>query len=87
MYSLIRLIPIRTLLLQQLPTLSLSIAVAEIFYKFHSFTLECLAFLLTWYVVDLFFQLGKRYIRSCIHFRRNGVGNEHNVTVARQKSE
>jgi hypothetical protein len=26
--------------------------VAELFYKFHSFTLECLAFLATWYVFD-----------------------------------
>lgn len=26
--------------------------IAEVFYKFHSFTLECLAFLATWFVVD-----------------------------------
>lgn len=26
--------------------------VAEFFYKFHSFTLECIAFLVTWLVVD-----------------------------------
>ena len=26
--------------------------VAETFYRFHSFTLECLAFLATWYVVS-----------------------------------
>lgn len=27
--------------------------IAEIFYKFHSFTLECVAFLATWLVLDL----------------------------------
>lgn len=26
-----------------------ALAVAELLYKFHSFTLECLAFLATWY--------------------------------------
>ena len=33
--------------------MALSIGIAELFYKFHSFTLECLAFLATWYLVDL----------------------------------
>jgi len=32
-------------------TLGVSLAVAEIFYKFHSFTLEALAFLGTWYAM------------------------------------
>jgi len=32
-------------------TLAASLAVAEFFYKFHSFTLEALAFLGTWYVL------------------------------------
>jgi hypothetical protein len=26
--------------------------IAEAFYKFHSFTLECIAFLATWFVLD-----------------------------------
>lgn len=30
--------------------LALSLLVAEVFYKFHSFVLECVAFLATWYV-------------------------------------
>ncbi|MGH9766233.1 MAG: hypothetical protein ACREAB_02260 [Blastocatellia bacterium] len=33
-------------------SLTLSIVTAELFYKFHSFTLECLAFLATWYAVS-----------------------------------
>ena len=34
------------------PSAAVSIVIAELFYKFHSFTLECVAFLATWYVVD-----------------------------------
>ena len=26
--------------------------IAELFYKFHSFTLECAGFLATWFVLD-----------------------------------
>lgn len=66
MYSLTRSVTFRHLLLQQLPALSLSIALAEAFYKFHSFTLECIAFLATWYVIDLLFHLGRRFFESLI---------------------
>ncbi len=52
MYSLVRLLPIRDLVLEQLPALLISLTIAELFYKFHSFTLECLAFLATWFVID-----------------------------------
>ncbi len=53
MYTLIRAIPIRQLLLEQVPALLGSFFIAEVFYKFHSFTLECGAFLLTWFLLDL----------------------------------
>jgi hypothetical protein len=39
-----------------LPPLIVSFAVAEFFYKFHSFTLECGAFLITWRVLDWVYQ-------------------------------
>jgi hypothetical protein len=52
MYTLARSISLRDLLLEQLPALFVSFMLAELFYKFHSFTLECLAFLVTWYVAD-----------------------------------
>jgi len=29
-----------------------SMVIAEFFYKFHSFTLECVAFLATWYALS-----------------------------------
>jgi hypothetical protein len=52
MYTLLRSITVRQLFLEQIPALGSSIVIAEIFYKFHSFTLECLAFLVTWFVID-----------------------------------
>jgi hypothetical protein len=52
MYTLIRSTPLRQLLFQEAPALLVSFIIAELFYKFHSFTLETLAFLATWFVVD-----------------------------------
>ena len=52
MYTLIRSLPFWQVLLEQVPTLGTALIIAELFYKFHSFTLECLAFLATWYVLD-----------------------------------
>jgi hypothetical protein len=52
MYTLLRSIPMHTLLATQAPALLASFVIAELFYKFHSFTLECLAFLATWFVID-----------------------------------
>ena len=51
MFTLTRLVPARDLMVQQLPALALSFVIAELFYKFHSFTLECAAFLVTWYII------------------------------------
>jgi hypothetical protein len=36
-----------------LVTIAIAFVVAELFYKFHSFTLEAAAFLATWYVLRL----------------------------------
>ena len=52
MYTLIQSIPFRQLLFEQAPIIVVSLIFAELFYKFHSFTLECIAFLATWYVLD-----------------------------------
>ena len=52
MYTLIRTLPFRDILLEQVPALGVSLMIAEAFYKFHSFTLECIAFLATWYALD-----------------------------------
>jgi len=53
MYSLIRDGLTRRAALLQVPSLAITIAIAETFYKFHSFTLEFLVALATWTVVDL----------------------------------
>ena len=57
MYTFIKSLPARRLLSEQLPSLCGSLAIAEIFYKFHSFLLEAIAFLATWYALDLVMQL------------------------------
>jgi hypothetical protein len=64
MFTLIRALPWNRLLAEQLPTLSLAWIVAELFYKFHSFSLECLAFLATWFVLDGIVQGGKAILAS-----------------------
>ena len=53
MYTLMNSIPLRQMLLEQAPIIIISLIIAELFYKFHSFTLECIAFLATWYVLDV----------------------------------
>jgi hypothetical protein len=35
-----------------LPPLAIAFLIAEFFYKWHSFTLECAGFLVTWFVLD-----------------------------------
>lgn len=56
MHTLIHSVPVRRLILEQVPAIGSSLIIAEIFYKFHSFTLECIAFLATWYVLDVLIQ-------------------------------
>lgn len=53
MYTLVRTTPRKQLLTRATPALLLSLVVAEAFYKFHSFVLECVAFLATWYAIEL----------------------------------
>jgi hypothetical protein len=62
MYTLTRILPARALMVEQLPALGGAFVIAEAFYKFHSFALECLAFLATWYALDFAVQsiLGRR---------------------------
>lgn len=53
MLTFLRNLTVRSLLVAEAPSLAISIVIAELFYKFHSFTLECIAFLATWAVVGL----------------------------------
>lgn len=56
MYTLLSLIPVKRLAYEQGPALIFAWIIAELFYKFHSFTLECGAFLATWFVLDALIQ-------------------------------
>lgn len=56
MYTLIRSLPLRQVLAEQLPAAVGALVIAEAFYKWHSFTLEALGFLATWYALDFALQ-------------------------------
>ena len=60
MFELLRSSSLRQLLARQAPALAISLIVAELFYKLGSFTLECLGFLATWFVLDAMFALVAR---------------------------
>jgi hypothetical protein len=57
MYQLIHSLTASELFKRQVPVFLVAFLVAEFFYKFHSFTLECIAFLVTWYVLDAVVQV------------------------------
>jgi hypothetical protein len=52
MYSYVKQAGIPAVLAQEAPAFLASFVIAEVFYKFHSFTLECAAFLVTWFVLS-----------------------------------
>ena len=64
MFQLVRKLPIPQLIIRQLPTFLAALLIAEMFYKFHSFTLECAAFLVTWFVLDAIAELPIWVVRS-----------------------
>ena len=52
MYVMLRANGILSNIRHEMPTGLVAFAIAEVFYKFHSFALECLAFLATWFVLS-----------------------------------
>lgn len=52
MFSLFNQVGIQLVLRQELLPFSTAFLIAEFLYKFHSFALECLAFLGTWYLLS-----------------------------------
>jgi hypothetical protein len=62
MFTLVRTLSVKRLLIEQFPALATAWLIAELFYKFHSFSLECAAFLATWFVFDALLQLAKRLL-------------------------
>ena len=57
MFELIRSSSSRELLTRHAPALLISFVIAEVFYKWGSFSHECLGFLATWLVLDALFAL------------------------------
>ena len=64
MYTLLHHLRTSQGLLTEVPAFLLSLAVAEMFYKFHSFTLECVSFLATWLVLSFLGSLVLRVVRG-----------------------
>lgn len=60
MHTLLRELGVRQGLLREAPPLVSSLLLAEAFFKFHSFTLECLAFLATWYVTSYLWSVARQ---------------------------
>jgi hypothetical protein len=52
MWTFVERLTTRELVVEQMPAMTIAWVIAELFYKFHSFTLECAAFLATWAVLD-----------------------------------
>lgn len=52
MYSLIDRLGFRDAAAKEAPALLIAFVIAELFYKFHSFALECVAFLATWLILS-----------------------------------
>jgi len=55
MYTLIRQSSLRALLTVQAPPLLIAFMIASLFFKWKSFALECLGFLVVWFVLDALF--------------------------------
>lgn len=55
MYTLIRNASLGMLLSTQAPSFLISFVIAELFFKWKSFALECLGFLALWFVLDAVF--------------------------------
>jgi len=51
MYHMARPLGLKNTLRRELPAAATAFLIAELFYKFHSFALETLAFLVTWWVL------------------------------------
>ncbi len=69
MYTLMQTMSWRRFLIEQVPILFISLIIAETFYKFGSFTLEAIAFLATWYVVDAAARIVINFVKKPLNKR------------------
>ena len=70
MYTLMTNVSLRKGLISEGPSLLLSMLIAEAFYKFHSFSLEFLAMMATWFVLS--------YLVSSVRGLRTAKQNTRN---------
>lgn len=64
MYQLLQGRSLKSLSIDALPPLAVAFIVAELFYKWHSFTLECAGFLATWFALDFAWTQVLRRLRA-----------------------
>ena len=62
MYELIRQASLRGLVVQEGTVLVLALGIAEVLFKFGSFLLEAIAFLLTWYLLGWIGAMARKWI-------------------------
>ncbi|WP_395373520.1 hypothetical protein [Marinicella sp. W31] len=67
MFTFLRSLSARRLLTEQGPVLAISWLIAEFFYKFHSFSLECGAFMATWFALDATTQIATSLLTKTGH--------------------
>lgn len=67
MFTLLRNITSRDVFITETPSLFLSLLIAELFYKWHSFLLECIGFLVTWYFISLVFNMIRSWFSGSSH--------------------
>ena len=70
MHRIVKSYGLRRMLSQEAPSGLVAFLVAEFFYKFHSFALECLAFLATWYMFSLLSSVGWQRIPQWLAKRK-----------------
>jgi len=63
MYALVRQLGSAAVTVREASTFAAALILAEVFYKFHSFTLECVAFLATWAALSGAIDLGGRLLQ------------------------
>lgn len=62
MFTLVQTIGVNAAVKREFIPLATAFIVAELFYKFGSFALECVAFLATWYVLSIVFDYLSRKV-------------------------
>lgn len=71
MYQMARAKGVASSLSREAPTCLAALVVAEVFYKFHSFTLECVAFLATWLAFSWLFGRVETWFQQWNRSRRH----------------